>query len=124
MFKKRQKNQNNEIPQRSPLDEIRHAEANVASRILLARNEAEESIQNAKSQSKQIIQQAQDAGSTTGQEQYEAQVNKTRQEAQRLIDEALSHSKADKEDKQARIDKAVQWALNIVLGSEEKDFMP
>lgn len=121
MFRKHEKKSEDTSSKLAPLDEIRQAEARVATQILVARQEAEEARQTAKSKGMQMKEQAQLAGSQAGQAQCEVQIQEAVREAERMTAEAHAQAEAITHREQQGVHEAAQWAVNVVLGLEREE---
>jgi vacuolar-type H+-ATPase subunit H len=121
MVKKQMKTDSNTAGKIPPLDEIRQAEARIASQILLARQEAESIKQSARNQARQIREQALLAGNRAGQTQYKLLIQETTQTVKRSVAEANAQSETIKNDGRRLIGEAAQWVLRVVLELEQED---
>jgi ATP synthase H subunit len=104
------------------LDQIRQAEAEVARRIALARENAEHTLAQAKSQARSLVEEAARSGKNEGQALYREILARAEEEAKAI----LANAKSCGEDLQRRggerIEMAVQYILDLVLdlGVEER----
>lgn len=102
----------------SPLDFIRHAEAEVTRRVVATREAADRSTAEAASEAQSLIEQAHLAGRQEGQAKYAEIVNSAETEAEATIIQVQQRVEQMLEDGQRRIDAAVQLVLDVML--EEK----
>jgi vacuolar-type H+-ATPase subunit H len=106
--------------ERTPLDQIRHAEMEVTRRIAVARQASEEAIKEAEAQAVDLKRQARDAGHQEGQEQYQNEISKAEKEAQVRIAQAHSRAKDLRLHGETYMDAAVRRALAIIIGCDEE----
>jgi vacuolar-type H+-ATPase subunit H len=116
MFWKRAKEHDVVSDQLSPLDLIRQAEATAARKVLQARQETEAAQQNTIHQVAQIESQARLAGSKAGQSMYEKLVQEAFLSAKQATREAQVHAEIITQTGKQNMGKAVQKAVNVVLG--------
>jgi vacuolar-type H+-ATPase subunit H len=102
----------------SPLDQIRLVEAEITRRIIAAREASERSTSEARAQGGLIKKQAREAGERDGQIRYKEIIAQAEEQAKVIL--AQAHQEADHLSRkgQARMERAVQEALAIVLGVE------
>ena len=79
--------------ERSPLDQIRHVEAEVTRRIAAERESAAAVVANAKAHAKVVLKEARERGQREGQSKYKEIILKAEEEAQVLV--AQAHYEAD-----------------------------
>lgn len=106
---------------RAPMDQILHAEAEVARRIAAARQAAEEAVQEAHAQTADIKSQACEAGRQQGQAQVQAAIARAEEEAFVLLEQAHRQAERLRDRGEQRMDTAVHRVAAIVIGQEEKE---
>lgn len=107
----------------SPLDQIRLVEAEVARKIVAARQATEHKIINTHMQATLLKKQAQDSGNREGQIHYKGIVIKAEEEARSMVSHAHNQAADLQRRGLVRMDAAVQEVVNIVLalkGGENK----
>lgn len=100
----------------SPLDQIRLVEAEITRRVVAAREYSEHNIANARAQGTTLKKQAEETGKREGLIRYKETVAKAEEQAKVLIAKANHEAEKLRENGQARMEQAVNTALNIVLG--------
>jgi len=100
----------------SPLDQIRLVEAEIARKIAAAREASEHSASNARAQAALLKKQAEEKGKREGQIRYKETIAKTEEQAEVIVAQAQYEADDLRETGQARMEQAVNEALNIVLG--------
>jgi vacuolar-type H+-ATPase subunit H len=102
----------------TPLDQIWQTEAEITRQIAAARQEAEQILANARSQIRQIKNQAREAGHREGKAQYRQTIAEAEEEAQALIAQANSRAEDMCRKGQQRMEMAVRTAVSIITGME------
>lgn len=102
----------------SPLDQIRLVEAEVARKIVAAREASEHAIAEARTQATLLRKQAHDSGKREGQIRSREIVSRAEEEACAIVRHA--HNQADelRRSGQARMELAIQEVTSIVLCSK------
>lgn len=103
----------------SPLDQIRQAEADLARRIVAAREEAEQVQERARAQARLLLEEARQGGRDQGQAQYREIVARAEKEAQAILADAHDRAGALRQLGYQRMEIAVSQAVNIILGIHE-----
>lgn len=103
----------------SPLDQIRQTEADVARQIASARDAAGHTVAHAKTQAKELLEDAHRTGQREGEKRYKEIIANAEEEAQVII--AQAHKRAEHLRRRAgqRLAVGVRRALNVVIGLEE-----
>ena len=100
----------------SPLDQIRLVEAEITRKIAAAREASEHSAANARAQSAALKKQAGEKGERAGQIHYKETVAKAEEQAQMIVAQAQNEADDLRRKGQARMERAVNESLNIILG--------
>lgn len=103
----------------SPLDQIRQTEADVARQIASAREEAGDTVTQAKTQAKDLLDEARQSGNRGGEKRYKEIISDAEEEARLIV--AQAHKRAEHLQRKGgqRLAVGVRRALNIVIGLEE-----
>ena len=102
----------------SPLEQIRHAEAEVTRRLASARQEAEKKLIKARSKAAQQQKQALDEGLRQGQAHYQSTINKAEEEARQILTESREKAGTLLLQGETHLYEAVCLAVEIILGVE------
>jgi vacuolar-type H+-ATPase subunit H len=102
-----------------PLDQIRQVEADVIRQIAVAREVAEQTITEARSQVKNLLTEAQESGLHSGQVRYKETLSRAEEEAHAIVFQAHNQAKRLRHEGKRRMSKAVCQAVNLVIGLEE-----
>ena len=105
----------------SPLDQIRLAEADIARKIIAAREKSESAVVEVHSQAVLIKKQAHESGIRDGQIRYKETVFKAEEEARTIIEHAHSIAADLQRNGQVRMNSAIQEAMDIVLGLRRRE---
>jgi vacuolar-type H+-ATPase subunit H len=105
----------------SPLDQIRQTESDVTRQIAAAREAAEYAITEAKSQVKELLDEARVSGHHRGQIRYKEVISQAEEEAHALVTQAHSYAEALHKKGKQRMNSAVYHAVNLVIGMERGD---
>jgi vacuolar-type H+-ATPase subunit H len=103
----------------SPLDQIRHTEAEVAGAIAAARQAAEQIVADARVEATNLRQQARQEGIREGQAHYKATVTQSEEQARVILDDAQNRARELRRKGQNRMNKGVGYAVKVVLGLDE-----
>ena len=106
--------------ERSPLDQIRHAEAEVTRRVAAARRAAEATSQKVQAQAEGIKYHACETGQLEGQAQYREIIFRAEEEARALVAQAHSQAEIMRRQGDLCMDDVVRRAVEIVVGLEEE----
>ena len=104
--------------ERSPLDQIRQAEVDVARRVAAARQSADDAIREAQAQAAALERQASEIGRQEGLADYQAIVSNAEDEARRLIARARSQAESLRRRGDLFGETAACCATAVVLGQE------
>lgn len=104
----------------SPLDQIRHTEAEVAGAIAAAREAAEQIVANARAEATSLKRQAREEGTREGQTRYKATVTQAEEQARVILDDAQNGARELRRKGQKRMNRGVEYAVKVVLGLDEK----
>ena len=100
----------------SPLDKIRLAESEIIRKTAVAREVAERRLIEARKQTARIKKQAREDGSRTGKVQYKEIISRVEEEAHAIAAQAQSQANTLQQKGFTRMEAAVAYAVNIVLG--------
>ena len=103
----------------SPLDHIRQTEAEVTRQIAAARESAELAVERARSQAKEIINEAREEGRREGLSQYKEICSTAEEEAQAIIIQARKNVEILDIKGNRYMERGIRHAVNIVIGVEE-----
>lgn len=101
----------------SPLDQIRMAEAEVTRTLIAAREASEQNTANARAQAALLKKEAKVKGEREGQIRYKEIIAGAEEEASVILAQAGQKTVSLRRSGQARMDRAVDRALQIVLGT-------
>lgn len=102
----------------SALDQIWQAEAEITGRIAAAREEAEQTIAEAKSKAMQIKIQARESGLRRGRNDYGNIISQAEVDAEGIISMANSQAEELQIKGQRHLLEAINRAVQIILGNE------
>lgn len=100
----------------SPLDQVRLVEAEITRKVIAARESSEQSAVNARTQAALLKKQAEEKGEREGQIRYKEAIDKAEEQAKVLVAQAQHEAEELRRKGQVRMERAIQEALNIVLG--------
>jgi len=103
----------------SPLDQIRLAEAEIARKIVEARENAERSLLEARVQANRLKKQARESGVREGRILYKEIVARAEEESRAITVRARNQAEDLRQKGHSRMELAVEYAVNIVLGSDK-----
>lgn len=106
--------------ERSPLDQIRQAEAEIMRRIAAARRAAEATVQEAQAQVVNLKRQARETGRREGQAEYREIISRAEEEARALVEQARRRAEILRRQGDLCIDDLVCRAVEIVVGQEQE----
>lgn len=116
---KKKRSTRTEPPQRlAPLEEIRQEEAKIAQRILLAREQAEATQQDAQRQVEMLKQQAYQRGIHDGEAAATQKIAEAQREAEHIVAQARAQALVIAAQVESSIEPATVMAEHIVLGWE------
>lgn len=104
----------------SPLDQIRLVEGAVARRLIVAREAAEQEAVKARLEAATPKKEAREKGEQEGQIRYKEATRRAEEEARVLLAQAEHRAESLRRDGALRLDRAVDRALRIILGSMEE----
>jgi vacuolar-type H+-ATPase subunit H len=110
-------NKDNIISELSPLDQIRHVEAEVVGKIAAARETVQQTVSEARSQVKELLTDARTEGRHRGQVRYKEIVSGAEEESRAIV--AQAHNQANhlrqkgKQNMSAAVRKAVNFVINL-----------
>ncbi|NOH03428.1 MAG: hypothetical protein HND47_16435 [Chloroflexi bacterium] len=107
---------NTRITDLSPLDQIRLVEAEVARRLVAAREAVEEKAAKVRTISEQLIYAVRDAGRKEGEAHYKAVVGKAEEEAQVVVLRARQRAEELKHRGGQRMASLTLRCVDFVLG--------
>lgn len=100
----------------SPLDQIRLLEAETTRRLVAAREASERGAVETRAQAASIKKQAEEKGKRAGQIRYKETIAEAEEQAKAIVAQARREADDLLEIGQARMEQAVNEALNIILG--------
>ena len=103
----------------SPLDQIRQAEADVARRIALAREAAGQTVEQAKIQARDLLDDARQIGNREGEKRYREIISKAEEEAKLIVAQARKRAEHLHRRAGQRLEVGVSRAMNVVIGFDE-----
>ena len=106
--------------ERSPLDQIRQAEAEVTRRVVAARQTAEVTAQKAQAQVEGIKHHACETGQREGQAQYREIIFRAEGDARALVAQANRRAETLRRQGDLCMDDVVRRAVEIVIGQEQE----
>lgn len=105
----------------SPLDQIRLVEAEITRKVATARESSERGAVNARVQGALLKKQAEEQGEREGQIRYKETIAKAEEQAKVIIAQAQHEADNLRQTGQSRMARAVDEALNIVLGMQGEE---
>lgn len=106
---------NNEL---SPLDQIRHVEAEVVGKIAAAREAVDQTINETSRQVKELLTEAKAAGLSRGQVRYKEIVSRAEEESRVIVSQAHNQAKRLRQKGKQHMSAAVHKAVDMVIGLE------
>ena len=106
--------------ERSPLDQIRQAEAEGTRRVAAAHRAAEATAQKAQAQAEGIKRHACETGQREGQAQYREIISRAEEEARALVAQARRRAGILRRQGDLCMDDFVCRAVEIVIGQEQE----
>jgi vacuolar-type H+-ATPase subunit H len=100
----------------SPLDQIRLVEAEIARKVVAAREASERTVAASHSQAVLLKKQAHESGTGEGQVRYKSIVSQAEEEAHTMVARAHDQAANLRRKGYARMEAAIQEAVDIVLG--------
>jgi len=107
------------VPELSPLDQIRLAEAEITRKTVAARENAERRLTEARTQAARIKKQAREEGARAGKVQYKEIISRAEEEARAITAHAQNQANTLQQKGHSRMGMAVEYAVSIVLGLNE-----
>ena len=109
-----------ETIERTPLDQIRQAEAEVTRRVAAARQAAGAVVQEAQAQAADLKRQACETGQREGQAQYRESISQAEEEARVLVEQAHRRAGILRHQGDLCMDDFVRLALKPIIGRLEQ----
>ena len=103
----------------SPLDQIRQTEADVARQVALAREAARNTVEQAKAQARDLLDDAHQIGHRDGEKRYRKIISNAEEEAKLIVAQARKRAEHLHRRAGQRLAVGVSRALNVVIGFEE-----
>ena len=103
----------------SPLDQIRHVEADITRQIAVAREAAEKTVAQERTQAARLKKEAQEAGRREGQNRYKDLIGEAERETRVLVAQAHQRAEDLRQRGQRQMAKAIHHAVKIILGDIE-----
>jgi vacuolar-type H+-ATPase subunit H len=104
----------------SPLDQIRLVEGEMTRRLIVAREAAEQQAVKARAEAATLKGEAKEKGEVEGQIRYKEVTKRAEEEAKVLRAQAEGRAESLRRDGAVRMDRAVDRALQIILGMREE----
>ena len=106
--------------ERSPLDQIRQVEAEVAQEIAAARNRAKAAAKEISAQADDINHTARTDGRREGEQHYQEIITEANMAAERLLEQAYTQAEELRQTGKSHIDAAVRFAVDTIVGSHQE----
>ena len=103
----------------SPLDQIHQTEADVVRQIASTREAAGHTVAHAKTQAKDLLDDALQIGQREGEKRYREMISNADEEAQVIIAQARKRAEHLRRRAGQRFAVGVRRSLNVVIGLEE-----
>ena len=103
----------------SPLDQIRHIEADVTRQIAVAREAAEKTVAQERTQAARLKREAQEAGHREGKSRYKDLIAEAERETRVLVAQAHQRAEDLRQRGQRQMTNAIHHAVKIILGDIE-----
>jgi vacuolar-type H+-ATPase subunit H len=107
-----------EPTQLSPLDQIRHTEAEITRRIAAARETADQVVAKARAEAASQKNQSREDGQCEGQARYREIISRGEEEASALIVQAHSQAESLRRKREAHLETAVRSVIHLIIGQE------
>jgi vacuolar-type H+-ATPase subunit H len=104
----------------SPLDQIRLVEGEMARRLIVAHEAAEQAAAKARREAATLKREAREKGEQEGQIRYKEVTARAEEEAKVLLAQSEHRAESLRRDGAMRMDRAVDQALRVILGSMEE----
>jgi vacuolar-type H+-ATPase subunit H len=101
----------------SPLDQIRLAEGEVTRKVIVTREASEKNTAEARAQAGRLKKEAKEKGEREGQIRYKEIIAGAEEEAKAILAQAGRNTEALRRNGGSRMERAVERALQIVLGT-------
>lgn len=105
----------------SPLEIIRHMEAEMTRRLAAARETAVSKITVVEQQARELVRQAEAQGQREGEAQRQTVLDETEQEAESILAHAQAQAEVLRNVSQAQVETAVTQAVMIITGAARPD---
>jgi vacuolar-type H+-ATPase subunit H len=102
----------------SPLEVIRHKEAEMTRRLAAARETAVSQIKATEQQAREIVRQAEAQGQREGEAQRRSALGEADREAEAILAQARVRAEALQSVSQAEVETAVAQAMTIIIGAD------
>lgn len=103
--------------ERSPLDQIRQVEAEVAQEIAAARKRAKDLSKEISAQADDINHKARVEGHHEGEQHYQEIISEANMAAERLLEQAHTQAEELRQTGKSQINTAVRFAVDTIVGS-------
>lgn len=104
----------------TPLDQIRHAEAEIARRVAAAREAAERTIAEAHAQAAAIKQEAREKGRHEGEIRYRDILNRAEEQSRAIIAQGQRDAEQLRRRGNERMHSAIHHAISIIINLDEE----
>lgn len=102
----------------SPLDQIRHVESDVVGQVAAAREAAEQTINDARRQVKELLTEARTAGRQRGRVRYKEIISGAEEGSRVIVSQAHNQANRSRLKGKQHMSAAVYKAVNLVIGLE------
>jgi len=99
----------------SPIEQIRHAEAEIIRQVATAREAAEECLKAAKIKAERLQSEAILEGKQEGEKLYQQTIDQAREAAARIVDQANKQANEMRENGKLNMGLVIQQALHYTL---------
>jgi len=106
--------------ERSPLDQIRQVESEVARSIADARNRANDTAKEMSAQADDIKHKARSEGRREGEQHYQEIITEANMAAERLLEQAHTQAEELRQTGKSQINAAARFAVDTVIGSHQE----
>jgi len=106
--------------ERSPLDQIRQVEEEVARGIAASRNRANSATKEMSAQTDDIKREAREEGRREGEQHYQEIIAEAKMATERLLEQAHTQAEELRQTGKSHIDAAVRFVEDTVVGSHQE----
>ena len=106
--------------ERSPLDQIRQVESEVARRTAAARNRAKDAAKEISAQADDTKRKAREGGRREGEQHYHEIITEAEMDAERLLEQAHTQAEELRQTGKSQIDAAISFAVDTIVGSHQE----